>query len=299
MIYTVTFNPAIDYVMNFNHVEMGKTNRSSYEYIQMAGKGINVSVVLKALGVPSVALGFVAGFTGAAIKNDLEKNKIETNFVFLKNGISRINIKVKSETETELNSKGPDIEKSDLEEFFKKLDCLKNGDTLVLAGSVPGSLPSNIYCEIMEYVSGKNIKFVVDAEGDLLINALKHKPFLIKPNHNELGAIFSKTLSSHDEIIECAKKLQSMGAKNVLVSMAENGAILLDQNGFSHFCPAFSGKVKNSAGAGDSMVAGFLAGLETNDFDYALKLGTAAGSATAFSPVLAEKDEIFNLINNR
>lgn len=297
MIYTVTFNPAIDYVMYFDSISDGATNRSKSEHMVIGGKGINVSVILKRLGTPSVAMGFIAGFTGDAIKKELEKDGIETDFVCLENGISRINVKVKASLETELNGKGPEISDKALQQFSEKLEKLESGDILVLAGSVPSTLPADIYSKIMELLSDKNIKFVVDAEGDLLLNSLKYKPFLIKPNHHELGGIFGKCLKNHEQIIEHAKKLQQMGAKNVLVSMADKGAILVDETSASHFCPAFSGSVKNSVGAGDSMVAGFLAGLENGDFDYALKLGTASGSATAFSVGLAEKEDIFNLLN--
>lgn len=296
MIYTVTFNPAIDYVMHLDRLSSGCTNRSESEYTVIGGKGINVSVILKRLGVPNIAMGFIAGFTGDAIKRSLENDGIKTDFVVIENGISRINVKIKADSETELNGRGPDITEQALQEFFGKLDRLTDGDTLVLAGSVPTSLPSDIYSKIMEYVSGKDIKFVVDAEKDLLLNSLKFKPFLIKPNHHELGAIFGKELKTNDEIMHHAKKLQDMGALNVLVSMAENGAILIDEKGDSHYLPAFCGKVKNSVGAGDSMVAGFLAGIQNSDFEYALKLGSAAGSATAFSEGLADKDDIYNIL---
>ena len=296
MIYTLTFYPAIDYVMYFDGVDFGKTSRAKDEYTVIGGKGINVSVVLNRLGAKTVAMGFVAGFTGDAIKSELEKDGIKTDFVQLEKGISRINVKVKSESETELNGKGPEIPESAVDELYKKLDGIKEGDTLVLAGSVPESLPRDIYSRIMERLCHKNIKVVVDAEGELLLNCLKYKPFLIKPNHHELGAIFGKELKSQDEIVNHAKKLQEMGAENVLVSMGGEGAVLVDQNGNVHFCPAFSGELKNSVGAGDSMVAGFLKGIETNDFGYALKLGTASGSATAFCVGLATKEDIMKLI---
>lgn len=296
MIYTLTFNPAIDYVMYFDEVSEGETNRAAREYAVIGGKGINVSVILKRLGVKSVAMGFAAGFTGDAILSELEKSGIDTDFVMLENGISRINVKVKSDAETELNGAGPDISEKATDELFKKLENLGEGDTLVLAGSVPKSLPEDIYCTIMERLQNKNVRFVVDAEGDLLLNTLKYKPFLVKPNHHELGGFFGKKLEDTDEIVFYAKKLQEKGAKNVLVSMAEKGAVLIDENGNSEFCPAFKGEVKNSVGAGDSMVAGFLAGIEKNDYSYALKLGSAAGSATAFSVGLAEKEDIMKLI---
>jgi len=296
MIYTLTFNPAIDYVMHFDAIETGKTNRSENEYAVIGGKGINVSVVLKRLGVPSAAMGFVAGFTGEAIRNELEGMGIKTDFVQLEKGMSRINVKVKTETETELNGKGPDISDAELTKLFEKLEGLKENDTLVLAGSIPKSLPKDIYSSIMEKLFRKGIRFVVDAEGELLLSCLKYKPYLIKPNHHELGALFGKTLTTHDEIILYAKKLTEMGAENVLVSMAEQGAILVEKSGATHFCPAAKGVVKNSVGAGDSMVAGFLAGAKNGDFAYALRLGSASGSATAFSEGLADKEDIMKLM---
>lgn len=296
MIYTLTFNPAIDYVMYFDGFSTGETNRAASEYAVIGGKGINVSVILNRLGVKSVAMGFAAGFTGDAILSELENCGVETDFVMLEKGISRINVKVKAGDETELNGIGPDISEKETAELFKKLENLCEGDTLVLAGSVPKSLPKDIYCTIMERIKDKNVRFVVDAEGELLLNTLKYKPFLIKPNHHELGGFFGKKLEDTDEIILYAKKLKEMGAENVLVSMAEKGAVLIDEKGDSEFCPAFKGEVKNSVGAGDSMIAGFLAGIEKGDFSYALKLGSAAGSATAFSVGLAEKEDIMKLI---
>lgn len=299
MIYTLTFNPAIDYVMHFEKFSCGKTNRSYCEYTTIGGKGINVSVVLNRLGIPSVAMGFVAGFTGAAIEQELKAEGVETDFVHLSEGISRINIKIKSGEETELNGKGPYIPECAVKEFFEqKLTRIKDGDALVIAGSVPDSLPKDIYSKILDEISNKNVRIVVDAEGELLLNSLKYKPFLIKPNHHELAGIFGKELENDQEIVACGKELQRKGAENVLVSMAEKGAILIDKTGNSYFCPAFKGEVINSVGAGDSMVAGFLAGLEKEgDFKFALKLGSAAGSATAFSKGLARKDDILSLLS--
>lgn len=296
MIYTVTFNPAIDYVVYTDEMAVGETNRARDEKIYFGGKGINVSIVLSELGVKSKALGFVAGFTGAAIENGIREMGVEADFVHLRDGFSRINVKIKSGSETELNGKGPNIGEEALGELYKKLDALSDGDTLVLAGSIPSSLPSDIYEKILERMAGKNIRAVVDATKDLLMNVLKYKPFLIKPNNHELGEMFGVTLKTTDEIAEYAQKLKDMGARNVLVSMAGDGALLLDENGKTHICGVCKGTVKNSVGAGDSMVAGFIAGSDKGDYEYALKLGTAAGGATAFSYGLAEKEEIFRLL---
>ena len=295
MIYTVTFNPAVDLVVHADEVKIGLTNRSKSEEIYFGGKGINVSLVLKELGISSRALGFVAGFTGAAIENSLVERGIDADFVHLEKGFSRINVKIKSGEETELNGRGPKITEKSLQELLEKLDKIEDGDTLVLAGSIPADLPEDIYEKILERLSGRKIRAVVDATKELLLNVLKYKPFLVKPNEHELGEMFGVELKTVDEIIEHARKLKEMGASNVLVSRAGNGAVLLDVHGKTHICGACKGTVKNSVGAGDSMVAGFIAGCE-KDYDYALKLGTAAGGATAFSEGLAEKDEIFTLL---
>ena len=298
MIYTVTFNPAIDYVMNVPGLVPGEVNRSKEEYVFFGGKGINVSLVLRELGRDSTALGFIAGFTGDAIRRGVEDAGVKSDFIRLENGLSRINVKIKASTETDLNGKGPDISEKDLQSLFEKLDTLKDGDILVLAGSIPPDLPENIYETILARLSDKNITFVVDATGDLLKNVLVYKPFLIKPNHHELGEIFGKALKNTDEIAHYAKEMQKMGARNVLVSMAANGALLVDETGRVHIIGTAKGKAVNSVGAGDSMVAGFLAGyLEKNDYSYALALGSAAGSATAFSEGLANKELIFQLLN--
>lgn len=297
MVYTVTFNPAVDYVVHTDEIAVGGVNRSKSERIYFGGKGINVSMVLSELGVKSKALGFVAGFTGDAIEKGVAEKGVETDFVHLKNGFSRINVKIKSEKETELNGQGPEIDDKALGELFEKLDKLSDGDTIVLAGSIPNSLPADIYEKILERLQKKNVKAVVDATKDLLLNVLKYKPFLIKPNHHELGEMFGVTLKTNDEIAEYAQKLKDMGARNVLVSMAGDGALLLDEDGKTHVCGVCKGTVKNSVGAGDSMVAGFIAGSENGDYEYALKLGTAAGGATAFSDGLAEKALIYELLN--
>lgn len=296
MVYTVTFNPAIDYVVHADEMTVGSVNRAKSEKIYFGGKGINVSIVLKELGIPSKALGFVAGFTGAAIEQGIAEKGIETDFVHLDNGFSRINVKIKSGSETELNGQGPAIDDQALGALFRKLDNLTDGDTIVLAGSIPDSMPSDSYEKILEHLSGKKIRTVVDATKNLLMNVLKYKPFLIKPNNHELGEMFGVTLKTNKEIEEYARRLKDMGARNVLVSMAGDGALLLDENGETHTCGVCKGTVKNSVGAGDSMVAGFIAGSEKGDYDYALKLGTAAGGATAFSDGLAQREEIFRLL---
>ena len=296
MIYTVTFNPAIDYVVHMDEMKIGVVNRSKGEQVYIGGKGINVSLILKELGLQSKALGFVAGFTGEAIENGVAQKGVDADFVHLKDGISRINVKIKSEDETELNCQGPQIPEEAIQELFAKLDKIKDGDTLVLAGSIPNTLPEDIYEKILERLSGRDIKIVVDATKDLLMNVLKYKPFLIKPNNHELGEMFGVTLTTIEEIAEYAGKLKEMGARNVLVSMAGDGAFLLDENGKSHTCGVCKGNVKNSVGAGDSMVAGFVAGSQDSDYEYALKLGTASGGATAFSDDLAKKDDIYKLL---
>lgn len=297
MIYTVTFNPAIDYVVHADDVQVGAVNRSRQEEVYFGGKGINVSVVLHELGLASKALGFVAGFTGEAIEQGLRADDIETDFIHLEKGFSRINVKIKSGEETELNGQGPEIPEDKLRQLFDQLEQVQDGDTIILAGSIPASLPADVYEQILRHLSGKQVRAVVDATRDLLVNVLKYKPFLIKPNNFELGEIFGVPLKDDvDEIVRYAGKLQEMGARNVLVSMAGDGAVLLDENGGVHACGVCKGTVKNSVGAGDSMVAGFVAGCETGDYDYALKLGTATGGATAFSEGLAKKELIAELL---
>lgn len=297
MIYTVTFNPAIDYVVHADDMQVGAVNRSRQEEVYFGGKGINVSVVLHELGFASKALGFVAGFTGEAIEQGLRADGIETDFIHLEKGFSRINVKIKSGEETELNGQGPEIPEDKLRQLFDQLEQVQDGDTIILAGSIPASLPADVYEQILRHLSGKQVRAVVDATRDLLVNVLKYKPFLIKPNNFELGEIFGVPLKDDvDEIVRYAGKLQEIGAKNVLVSMAGDGAVLLDENGGVHACGVCKGTVKNSVGAGDSMVAGFVAGCETGDYDYALKLGTATGGATAFSEGLAKKELIAELL---
>lgn len=297
MIYTVTFNPAIDYVVHVPQFEKGSINRCDEENAFFGGKGINVSLILNELGLESTALGFIAGFTGKAIEQGIAEKGIKTDFVHLNKGLTRINVKIRSSEETDINGVGPNIDESQVNELFEKLEKLKNGDTLVLAGSIPNSLPSNIYEKIMEKLNKKGIRFVVDATKDLLLNSLKYEPFLIKPNNDELGEIFSTKIDTPELAAKYAEKLQQKGAKNVLVSMGSAGAVLLDEFGKEHYMPAIEGKVVNTVGAGDSMVAGFIAGvIQKSDYDYALKLGTAAGSATAFSEGLSEKTLIKRLL---
>lgn len=296
MVYTVTFNPAIDYVVRIGEMKLGATNRSEGEELYFGGKGINVSIVLQELGIKSKALGFVAGFTGEAIEKGLADMGIDTDFVRLETGNSRINVKIKASEETELNGQGPHIDDKAIWALFEKLDKLSDGDTLVLAGSIPSTLPSDIYERILERLSGKKIRVIVDATKDLLLNVLKYKPFLIKPNNHELGEMFGVELNTDEEIELYARKLQEMGAVNVLISMAGDGAMLIDEYGKTHRCGVCKGTVKNSVGAGDSMVAGFTAGIINGNYEYALKLGTAAGGATAFSDGLATKEEIAELV---
>ena len=297
MIYTVTFNPAIDYVIKVDDLTLGKVNRTKREDVYCGGKGINVSNVLSNLGIDSVGLGFIAGFTGDAIEAGAKKLGFQPDFIRLREGMTRINVKIKSNEESEINGQGPVIHDDELEQMFQKIDQLKDGDMLVLAGSIPASLPEDIYERIMERLQGRDIQIVVDATKDLLLNVLKYHPFMIKPNNHELGEMFGTELKDNDEIIEHAKKLQEKGARNVLVSMAGDGAILVTEDGDVHMGPCPKGEVKNSVGAGDSMVAGFITGyLKSNgNYEEALKMGTAAGSASAFSEDLATGEKIMEL----
>ena len=297
MIYTVTFNPALDYVIRMEKLELGMVNRSSAEAIFYGGKGINVSTVLNNIGVESVALGFVAGFTGQEIEEGVKALGVTTDFIHLPEGLSRINVKIKAEQETEINGQGPQIKMEQVEGLFEQLERLKEGDCLVLAGTIPASLPSDIYEQIMERLQGRDIHIVVDATKDLLLNVLKYHPFLIKPNNHELGEMFHTVLQSDEEIVAYAKKLQDMGARNVLVSMAGDGAILVTETDEVHKIGVPKGTVVNSVGAGDSMVAGFIASyFREHDYLKALKFGTATGSATAFSEGLAPKEKVEELL---
>lgn len=298
MIYTVTFNPAIDYLVYVPELKVGSILRSEKESTFCGGKGINVSLILQELGIDSTATGFIAGFTGSAIEQALGGGIIRTDFVRLKEGLTRINVKIRSEYETDINGQGPAISENDIKTLLGKLKGLKQDDILVFAGSIPNTVPSDIYEKIMELLSGTGVRFVVDATKDLLMNSLKYRPFLIKPNNDELGEIFSVRIDTPEDAIMYAGKLREMGAVNVLVSMGGKGAVLVDENGKDYYMPAISGKAVNTVGAGDSMVAGFIAGYtQKADYGYALKLGTAAGGATAFCEGLATRDEIFRLMN--
>ena len=293
MVYTVTFNPSLDYIISVEGFQMGKTNRTAGEQMLPGGKGINVSTVLKNLGIPTTALGFTAGFTGEEIKRRVEKAGLDSDFIQLEAGYSRINVKMKDFDGTEINGQGPDISKEKLRQLLKKLDGLEKGDVLVLAGSIPKSLPDSIYSDILARLERKGILAVVDATGELLLKVLKYRPFLIKPNNHELGEIFQVKLETREDVIPYAEKLREKGARNVLVSMAGQGAVLVDETGKVHMLPAPEGKLINAVGAGDSMVAGFLAGwLTKQDYFYAFCMGISAGSASAFSENLAGKEEI-------
>lgn len=299
MIYTVTFNPALDYLMYVKDLQSDDINRAESEQLYYGGKGINVSVILSRLGVENQALGFLAGFSGRQIDDMLNADNIKTDFVYLKKGYTRINVKIRSGRETDINACGPEISEQDIEALFEKLKKLKEGDCLVLAGSIPKSLPDDIYERILEKLTGKEIDFVVDATGNLLKNVLKYKPFMIKPNHHELGEMFSAEIKTLDDIKKYGRMLQKMGARNVLVSRGEDGAALLDENGTLHTMGTVPGRLVSSVGCGDSMVAGFLAGYyKTKDYAYALKLGSACGNATAFSSNLATRDEIEKILND-
>ncbi|MDD4371631.1 MAG: 1-phosphofructokinase [Anaerostipes sp.] len=298
MIYTVTFNPAIDYVIKVDNLTLGQVNRTTREDMYCGGKGINVSNVLANLGLDSIGFGFIAGFTGDAIETGARELGFTPDFIKLREGMTRINVKIKSNEESEINGQGPVIHEDELEMLFGKLDGLKDGDILVLAGSIPNTLPEDVYEKIMERLQEKDIQIVVDATKDLLLNVLKYHPFMIKPNNHELGEMFGVILKTNEEIVEYGKKLQEKGARNVLVSMAGDGAILITEDGDVHFSETPKGEVKNSVGAGDSMVAGFITGyLKHHDYKEALKMGIATGSASAFSEDLATKEKIMELYN--
>lgn len=301
MIYTITLNPALDYIIKLKELVPNEINTSESEYILPGGKGINVSIILKRLEVESVALGFISSFTGKEIQKLVEKEKIQTDFINLEEGHSRINVKIlEDEKETAINSKGPLVDNKSIEKLYQKLNNLKENDILVLSGSIPKGIKEDIYEEICEKIKDKNVKIVVDSTKNLLLNTLKYDPFLIKPNHHELGEIFNVQIVNQDLAIEYAKKLQQKGAQNVLVSMGEKGSILLDENGKSYKKAAISNKnVINTVGAGDSMVAGFLAGyLKYKNYEDALKLGIASASATVNNVFLGTKDEINEYFNS-
>ena len=293
MIYTVTLNPSLDYIVSVKDFQLGMTNRTEKESMFPGGKGINVSIVLKNLGVESCTLGFLAGFVGDEIQKRLVDMGIKADFTKLPEGNSRINVKLTSIDGTEINGQGPDIPKDKFDALLESLSGLESGDILVLAGSIPNTMPSDIYQIIMKMLEDKGVTVVVDATNALLINVLAYHPFLIKPNHHELGEIFNDTITSWKEAIPYAKRLQEMGARNVLVSRGGKGGILVSEDGKIYGAQAYKGEVKNTVGAGDSTVAGFITGyLKEHSYEYAFKLSMAAGGASACSDLLATKSEI-------
>lgn len=297
MIYTVTFNPSLDYIVDVKDFKQGLTNRTSEEHILPGGKGINVSIVLGNMGIESTALGFMAGFTGSEIVRLLENFKIKTSFIPLQKGFSRINVKMRSEEETEINGSGPNINEAALTQLFEQLDTLQEDDWLILAGSIPASMPKNIYERIMQRLETKKVRVVVDATGELLLNVLKYKPYLIKPNNHELSEIAGRTLTTRQELADAARALQKQGAQNVIISMAGDGAIFVAPDGTDYFSPAPKGELRNSVGAGDSMVAGFVTGTVRGETpENVFKRAVATGSASAFSENLATEEEVNALL---
>lgn len=293
MIYTVTFNPSLDYIVSVEDFKLGLTNRTDSELMLPGGKGINVSTVLMNLGIESTALGFVAGFTGDEIVRRLKEMGVKTGFIRIEEGVSRINLKLKSIDGTEINGMGPDISDAKAKELMGQLDCLQQGDVLFLSGSIPATMPDDAYQKIMKLLDGRGVQIVVDATKELLLNVLEYRPFLIKPNNHELGEIFGTELKTREDVVPYGRRLQERGAANVLISMAGEGAVLIDADGGVHSAPAPKGRLVNGVGAGDSMVAGFMAGwMERQDYEYAFRMGVSAGSASAFSENLATKDEI-------
>ena len=297
MIYTITFNPALDYILQVDNFEIGKINRTKNEKILSGGKGLNVSIVLRNLGIKSTALGFIAGFTGDELKRDIEKRGIETDFIKVSNGITRINVKISSKIETALNGNGPIVTEKDIEILLDKIKEIKEEDIVILAGNIPKCINNNIYEIICKTLEKNKVTFIVDATKELLVNVLKYKPFLIKPNKEELEETFNTKIETKEEIVFYAKKLQLIGAKNVLISLGGDGAIFVTADGEVYFSEAPKGKVVNTVGAGDSMVAGFVAGyLKNGDLKKAFKMGIATGSASAFSDNLATAEEVANLL---
>ncbi|MDO5402993.1 MAG: 1-phosphofructokinase [Eubacteriales bacterium] len=297
MIYTVTFNPSLDYIVSVKDFKTGRVNRTSTEIMFPGGKGINVSIVLKNLGYDSIALGFTAGFTGEEIIKQLRHSGVKNDFITVDDGLSRINVKIRSDEESEINGQGPVITGGNIEILYEKLELLKAGDILVLAGSIPDVMPQSIYMDIMKHLENKDIRIVVDATKALLLNVIPHHPFLVKPNNHELGEMFGVTITDKKDVISYAGKLKDMGAENVLISMAGKGAVLLSADGHIYEAEAPKGKVVNSVGAGDSMVAGFISGyLATGDYKEAFKYGLCTGSASAFSEKLAEKEDVERLM---
>ncbi len=300
MIYTLTLNPAVDYVVHIHELCKGQIIRSEQENVFYGGKGINVSIALDVLGVKSAATGFLAGFTGLAIENELKKRHIDCDFVFIEDELTRINVKIRSGEETDINAQGPNISQASLALLLKKLNDLKNGDTLVMAGSVPKTLPQSVYSDIVSRLQSRGIRLVADISGKQLLEIVKYSPFLIKPNFEELREMFpGRQLSdSPEDVIKCARELKELGAVNVLISLGSGGAVLADETGAEHFMPAFRGNAVNTVGAGDAMVAGFIAGYDrTKDYGYALRLGTAAGGATAFCEGIASAKDIYSLFD--
>ena len=292
MIYTVTFNPSLDYIVSVENFRLGLTNRTSCELMLPGGKGINVSIVLRNLGLPNTALGFTAGFVGAEIQRRLEQIGVHTEFITVDQGVSRINVKLASIEGTEINGAGPAIGEQQMQLLMQKLDTLQKGDVLFLGGSIPAAMSSDLYRDIMKRLDGRGVQVVVDATGELLLKVLEYRPFLIKPNNQELGELFGVELADREAVVLYGRKLQEMGARNVLISMASAGAVLVAENGQIFAEAAPKGKLVNGVGAGDSMVAGFMAGfLERSDYKHAFHMGIAAGSASAFSEYLCTKEE--------
>ena len=297
MIYTITFNPALDYISQVENFEIGKINRTKMEKILPGGKGLNVSTVLKNLGIESTALGFIAGFTGKELKRNIEEKGIKTDFIKVEKGITRINVKISSNEETALNGNGPEITEEDINKLLEKIEKITKEDMVILAGNIPRCINNDIYEIICKTLERNNVTFVVDATKELLMNVLKYKPFLIKPNKEELEETFKEKIETKEEIIVHAKKLQQMGALNVLISLGGEGAILVTTEEKEYYLKAPKGKVLNTVGAGDSMVAGFIAGYEqSGDFEQAFKMGIATGSASSFSMNLATAEEVANLL---
>lgn len=293
MIYTVTFNPSLDYIVTVDDFKLGLTNRTTSELMLPGGKGINVSIVLGNLGIDNTALGFTAGFTGKEIVRRVEGLGVKSDFIPIEEGFSRINLKLKSIDGTEINGSGPVISQEKIDQLMEKLHVLTSKDILVLAGSIPSSMPDDMYSKIMAELQDTGAMIVVDATRDLLVNVLQYHPFLVKPNNHELGEIFDVELKTREDVVPYARKLQEMGATNVLVSMAGEGAVLVAADGSVSAAPAPKGTLVNGVGAGDSMVAGFIAGwMKKHSYEHAFHMGVSSGSASAFSELLATKEEI-------
>ena len=298
MIYTLTLNPSLDYIVDVEDFQTGKTNRTASEEILPGGKGLNVSMVLDHLGIESTALGFLAGFTGEEIARRITGTKIYPDFIKVSRGMSRINLKLRTIDGTEINGAGPAIAEKDIARLLKKLDSIQEGEMLVLAGSVPPALPEDIYRQIMLRVKASGAKVIVDTTGEKLLSVLPEKPFLVKPNNHELGDIFGVKLETRREVFPWALKLKELGAENVIVSLAGEGAVMVSGDGDIFEAPAPEGRLINAVGAGDAMVAGFLAGSLLGDAEKAFRMAVAAGSASAFSQHLATKEAIEDLCRN-